>query len=213
MSYAPVSRPKQDGAVELTGEVINATIVNNNHVVTAEPNVVVQDGGLKNWKYNVFDVFGDCGKCCKSFCCAPCLLSQIAARARYYPCCCGYIGFMLLTFALYGMTYVGKLAVTYVQVNDITCRRALRLAGNLNALGGLAGLLILYIMIRMRGHLRRKYQIYGDDCNDALTTCCCLPCSAIQMAREVETEECCMQCSEGEEYKPNGQEVVVAMIV
>merc|ERR1712124_54695 len=109
---------------------------------------------------------------------------------------------------LYGLYMVGKLALTFAQVHDIHCMRALRLVGNLHAAGSLAGLLLLYMMIRIRGHIRRKYQIYGDDCNDALTTCCCMPCSAIQMAREVETEECCMQCSEGEEYKPTGQEVV-----
>ena len=120
--------------------------------------------------------------------------------------------FHAVDVCLYGMV-PGQVGCHLCPSNDIHCMRALRFAGNLNGLGGLAGLLILYIMIRMRGHLRRKYQIYGDDCNDALTTCCCLPCSAIQMAREVETEECCMQCSEGEEYAPNGQEVVVAMIV
>ena len=35
---------------------------------------------------------------------------------------------------------------------------------------------------------------------------------AVQMAREVETEACFMQCNEGEEYKAE-DEVVVAMIV
>ena len=211
MSYAPVSQSKSEG-VELNGEVINATIVNNNHNVTTSPEVLVKNDRLKNWKFSVFDLFGDCGKCLKACCCAPCLMSQIAARARYYPCCFGYLSFMLFTMVLYGLYMVGKLALTFAQVHDIHCMRALRLVGNLHAAGSLAGLLLLYMMIRIRGHIRRKYQIYGDDCNDALTTCCCAPCSAVQMAREVETEACFMQCNEGEEYKAE-DEVVVAMIV
>jgi Cys-rich protein (TIGR01571 family) len=209
MTYVPVSQSKSEG-VELNGEVINATIVNNNHVVSEQ--AVVQDNGLKNWKHSLFDLFGDCGKCLKACCCAPCLLPQIAARARYYPCCCGYIGFMLLTFILYAFYYVGKIATLFAQVHHLRCMTALRLIGGLHAAGSVAALLLIYIMIRVRGHIRRKYQIYGDDCNDAVTTVCCAPCSMMQMAREVETEACCIQCNEGEEYEPKG-EVVVAMIV
>ena len=62
MTYVPVSQSKSEG-VELNGEVINATIVNNNHVVSEQ--AVVQDNGLKNWKHSLFDLFGDCGKCLK----------------------------------------------------------------------------------------------------------------------------------------------------
>jgi Cys-rich protein (TIGR01571 family) len=139
-------------------------------------------------------------------------MSQIAARARYYPCCCGYIGFMLLTMVLYGFYFVGRLATTFAQTHDIRCVRMLRVVGGLHAFGGIAGLLLLYMLIRLRGHIRRKYNIYGDDCNDAMVTCCCGPCSMIQMAREVETEACCVQCNEGEEYQPSDN-VVVAMVV
>lgn len=210
MSYIPVSRSKSDG-VELNGEIINATIVNNHHVASTDPPVVV-DNGLKNWKHSVFDLFGDCGKCLKACCCAPCLLSQIAARVRYYPCCCGYIGFMLLTFMLYGVYTIGKVVTMFAEVHHIRCLRALRAVGILHAVGSLAGLLLIYILIRVRGQIRRKYNIYGDDCNDALTTCCCAPCSMVQMSREVETENCFIQCSEGEEYIPS-EEVIVAMVV
>jgi len=34
----------------------------------------------------------------------------------------------------------------------------------------------------------------------------------VQMSREVETENCFIQCSEGEEYIPS-EEVIVAMVV
>ena len=64
------------------------------------------------------------------------------------------------------------------------------------------------LLFRVDAH----FHVDGEYIIDHNSSCFCAPCSAVQMAREVETEACFMQCNEGEEYKAE-DEVVVAMIV
>eukprot|EP00198_Chlamydomonas_reinhardtii_P012293 XP_001701630.1 predicted protein [Chlamydomonas reinhardtii] len=41
------------------------------------------------------------------------------------------------------------------------------------------------IHMGVRGHLRNKYGIPGDGCNDCMCTCCCSACAICQETREV----------------------------
>ena len=195
-------------------EVINAAVVS---VQGAEKQS--QNGGLTNWRFDLFDLCGDCGSFWASNCCAPCTLTRLAGRVRYYPGCFNsYTAYSILTFLVFTVYWVSKTAVNVMVDEGVHFHKCGRI---LALLASCTGFFIFYMIYRMRTTMRRKYNIYGDDCTDLATTLCCLPCSLSQMSREVEMEsKCCCDCKEPEEYFPAAPEgvempsrVTVAMIV
>lgn len=196
-------------------EVYSASVVSIQESTTVAPLT------LSNWKFDLFDLCGDCGSFLTANCCTPCVITRIAGRIRYYPFCSSYCGFSLLTFLLFITYWTSKMFVALSQEEDIaSLYKAARLA---SCLAGIAGLIIFYIVYRMRTQMRRKLNIYGDDCVDLTTTCCCAPCSLAQMSREVEVApKCCYcDCKEPEPYIPTSpvgveiptRQVTVGMIV
>ena len=211
-SYARVvSQDKVDMFDDV--ETVNASVVS----VQQSPAVPLGNT-LSNWKFDLFDICGNCKSFMTAVCCTPCVISRLGGRVRMFPGCCNtYTGFSVLTFFTFIIYWIGKT----LSALPYECPKMLKLmrAGALASL--LCGALIFYIVYRLRTMIRRKYNIYGDDCTDAVTTACCVPCSVAQMSREVELEpRCCCQCSAPEEYllsTPQTVEmtnrVTVAMIV
>ena len=198
------------------GEVINASVVSVQGTAEQRPAA----GGLSNWRFDLFDLCGDCGSFWAANCCTPCTLTRLAGRVRYYPGCFnGYTSYSILTFIVCAVYFVTKTVAGVMVDEGMAMHRCAKIA---RLLAGLTGVFIFYMVYRMRTTMRRKYNIYGDDCTDLATTCCCGPCSLAQMSREVDMPaKCCCDCQEPEEYFPVAApdniemtpRVTVAMIV
>eukprot|EP00658_Telonema_sp_P-2_P001257 TRINITY_DN10474_c0_g1_i1.p2 TRINITY_DN10474_c0_g1~~TRINITY_DN10474_c0_g1_i1.p2 ORF type:complete len:214 (+),score=38.34 TRINITY_DN10474_c0_g1_i1:112-753(+) len=106
-----------------------------------------------------------CGTCCWACCCASCAFGDLASLLDPNDHCCGgnYGGACCLHYMLGGFMTMGLVVFTGIYVPTFnwiaTCP--------------------------MRGAVRNKYQIDGDECSDCLLAWCCDPCTIVQQTKEV----------------------------
>ena len=149
---------------------------------------------VRPWTYTLFDCHRQSlhlNAC--SFCplTAPCVLANIAAKIRYYPCACGFTSFLALASLFYYANYGVGIAMDFVTSRTTD----LILAG----VGALFAVAIAGTVAVVRHHFRRKLLIAGTDADDCVSAACCSCCSLVQMAGEAGLEEISV-ISEPSEY-------------
>eukprot|EP00242_Pyramimonas_sp_CCMP2087_P005167 CAMPEP_0198198838 /NCGR_PEP_ID=MMETSP1445-20131203/2203_1 /TAXON_ID=36898 /ORGANISM="Pyramimonas sp., Strain CCMP2087" /LENGTH=198 /DNA_ID=CAMNT_0043868485 /DNA_START=113 /DNA_END=709 /DNA_ORIENTATION=+ len=110
---------------------------------------------------------GGCGQCCYVFCCLSCAYGDMVEKlAGTNACCAGNkCGACCLHWTVAGLPSL------------VSCL----LTGGLIPFGGMFG---WCVHTSTRTHLRAKYAIAGDGCNDCLTLACCEPCATVQELKE-----------------------------
>jgi Cys-rich protein (TIGR01571 family) len=117
------------------------------------------------WSDGLCDCFNDCGTCLIAFFFPPYLFARISEKTGD--------GSFNLAFVKYFIPWLGVVVLG-------------ALGGRGSALGIVAlvcNVIMAIFGTLLRGHLRRKFEIPGDTCEDFFTQCCCEPCAISQEAR------------------------------
>jgi Cys-rich protein (TIGR01571 family) len=176
---------------------------------------VVMMGRLgRGWKNDLCDCLNNCNLCCTTICCPSCVLAQVAGRLRKYLCFGTFKTFLffitignVISYCLYLGLNWDKSGNAYWSCyincnsnNDI--RTKVPIIWEILALCGMVS--FLYSLYMLRGEVRRRRQIVGNECEDLLLSVFCGLCTLCQLATEVEADDRCCSVNEPEAFLEDG---------
>ena len=176
---------KQELAVERQNQVQG-----DDHPTVERQSQVQGDDHRKNFKQNLCDCCRRCNVRCATSCfCMPCVISQIMGKIKYYPIWGSFSASRSLFLIVY-VLYYSCAVFTYVPGAPFVAYLCVGI--------------ICYMLNKIRGFMREKYNLRGNSCHDCMVNWCVTCCSIVQMAAEVDVENPCSM-SEPEEYVPNAR--------
>ena len=125
------------------------------------------------------------------------MLAQVAGRLRKYLC------FGTFKTFLFFITIGDFFTYSYLGLNLDKSGSAYRpIIWQVLALCGMVS--FLYSLYMLRGEVRRRRQIVGNECEDLLLSVFCGLCTLCQLATEVEADDRCCSVNEPEAFLEDG---------
>jgi Cys-rich protein (TIGR01571 family) len=120
------------------------------------------------WSDGLCDCFNDCTSCLLAFFFPPYLFARIADKTGESTFNVAFLKYFIPWLAVVILGFMSKYG-PYLGWIAMACNIIMAIFGTL-----------------LRGHVRRKFQIPGDQCEDFFTHCCCEPCAISQEDRHVQ---------------------------
>ena len=170
---------------------------------------VVMMGRLgRGWKNDLCDCLNNCNLCCTTICCPSCVLAQVAGRLRKY-LCFGTFKTFLFCMIMGQCLYFGY----YYESSP----NLLNVGGKYDANGFSYMIYVIcqflavcylfstvYALYMLRGEVRRRRQIAGNEGEDLLLSVFCFFLTLCQLATEVEADDRCCNVNEPEALPEDG---------
>ena len=170
---------------------------------------VVMMGRLgRGWKNDLCDCLNNCNLCCTTICCPSCVLAQVAGRLRKY-LCFGTFKTFLFCMIMGQCLYFGY----YYESSP----NLLNVGGKYDANGFSYMIYVIcqflavcylfstvYALYMLRGEVRRRRQIAGNEGEDLLLSVFCFFLTLCQLATEVEADDRCCSVNEPEAFLEDG---------
>ena len=152
---------------------------------------------MGRWKNDLCDCLNNCSLSCTTAFCTSCMLAQVAGRLRKYLC------FGTFKTFLFFITIGDFFTYSYLGLNLDKSGSAYRpIIWQVLALCGMVS--FLYSLYMLRGEVRRRRQIVGNECEDLLLSVFCGLCTLCQLATEVEADDRCCSVNEPEAFLEDG---------
>ena len=161
------------------------------------------------WRNQIFGCCDTPMLCINTMFCAPCVLAQIRGKLGTYMGLKSFKNFLYALIMLYVLMCVlqivkfivveillGEYVKAYTDGDFATATNKLNesvaIQNVLNIPVLIIWIIFFVIVLKTRFEVREHKQFQPDGCNDFLCAFCCMSCTVVQTAREVEvTEDCC----------------------
>jgi Cys-rich protein (TIGR01571 family) len=165
--------------------------------------------GTATWRNQIFGCCDTPMLCINTMFCAPCVLAQIRGKLGTYMGLKSFKNFLYALIMLYVLMCVlqivkfivveillGEYVKAYTDGDFATATNKLNesvaIQNVLNIPVLIIWIIFFVIVLKTRFEVREHKQFQPDGCNDFLCAFCCMSCTVVQTAREVEvTEDCC----------------------